>query len=183
MAQYTEYEDPATGDIYRDGVRDGKFVIDDALTPLGFDLGVSINLQDNADNAFIYVYGCRGWNSSDQNFTGPGRGRMIMENCWSLGAGDTSWDLGEGIYTDNKGSGIKLWYQALSGIVEEKVNLLDKTQVIIRNCIFAYAAHSGINWTHHGAGAIEYPCIRSHIYNNFIYACVYDPGYTRSGGR
>jgi hypothetical protein len=28
MAQYTEYEDPITGDIYRDGVRDGKWVID-----------------------------------------------------------------------------------------------------------------------------------------------------------
>lgn len=37
MAQYTIYEDPITGDIYRDGVRDGKFVIDVALTPLGFD--------------------------------------------------------------------------------------------------------------------------------------------------
>ena len=28
MAQYTIYEDPITGDKYRDGVRDGKFVID-----------------------------------------------------------------------------------------------------------------------------------------------------------
>ena len=37
MAQYTYYEDPITGDIYRDGVRDGFFVIDKALTPLGFD--------------------------------------------------------------------------------------------------------------------------------------------------
>lgn len=28
MAQYVIYEDPVTGDIYRDGVRDGKFVTD-----------------------------------------------------------------------------------------------------------------------------------------------------------
>jgi len=41
MAQYTEYEDPITGDIYRDGVRDGKFVIDKELTPLGFDGSIS----------------------------------------------------------------------------------------------------------------------------------------------
>ncbi len=26
--QYVIYEDPVTGDIYRDGVRDGKYVID-----------------------------------------------------------------------------------------------------------------------------------------------------------
>jgi hypothetical protein len=36
MAQYTYYEDPITGDEYRDGVRNGKFVIDTTLTPLGF---------------------------------------------------------------------------------------------------------------------------------------------------
>lgn len=37
MAQYTEYTDPITGTKYRDGVRDGKYVLDKALTPLGFD--------------------------------------------------------------------------------------------------------------------------------------------------
>lgn len=37
MAQYTYYEDPVTGDEYRDGVRDGYYVIDKALTALGFD--------------------------------------------------------------------------------------------------------------------------------------------------
>jgi hypothetical protein len=26
--QYQEYVDPITGDVYRDGVRDGKYVID-----------------------------------------------------------------------------------------------------------------------------------------------------------
>ncbi len=36
MAQYTYYEDPVTGDEYRDGVRDGNYVIDRALTQLGF---------------------------------------------------------------------------------------------------------------------------------------------------
>lgn len=36
MAQYTYYEDPITGDEYRDGVRSGKFVIDKELTELGF---------------------------------------------------------------------------------------------------------------------------------------------------
>ena len=35
--QYREYEDPVTGDIYRDGVRDGKWVLDKALTETGFD--------------------------------------------------------------------------------------------------------------------------------------------------
>jgi len=43
MAQYTLYEDPITGDEYRDGVRDGKFVIDQALTPLGFDGSESVD--------------------------------------------------------------------------------------------------------------------------------------------
>ena len=35
--QYRIYTDPVTGDIYRDGVRDGKFVVDKALTATGFD--------------------------------------------------------------------------------------------------------------------------------------------------
>jgi len=35
--QYREYVDPITGDIYRDGVRDGKFVLDKELTATGFD--------------------------------------------------------------------------------------------------------------------------------------------------
>jgi hypothetical protein len=34
--QYREYTDPITGDIYRDGVRDGKYVIDKVLTAAGF---------------------------------------------------------------------------------------------------------------------------------------------------
>lgn len=37
MAQYIYYEDPVTGDIYRDGVRNGKYVIDKRITELGFD--------------------------------------------------------------------------------------------------------------------------------------------------
>lgn len=36
MAQYTYYEDPITGDEYRDGVRDGKFVIDVVIGPQGW---------------------------------------------------------------------------------------------------------------------------------------------------
>ena len=35
--QYREYVDPVTDDVYRDGVRDGKFVVDKALTATGFD--------------------------------------------------------------------------------------------------------------------------------------------------
>lgn len=35
--QYRQFEDPVTGTKYREGVRDGKFVIDKALTTLGFD--------------------------------------------------------------------------------------------------------------------------------------------------
>jgi hypothetical protein len=35
--QYREYEDPITGDKYRDGVRDSKWVVDKALTTTGFD--------------------------------------------------------------------------------------------------------------------------------------------------
>ena len=34
--QYRQYEDPVTGDIYRDGVRDGKYVVDKCLTVAGF---------------------------------------------------------------------------------------------------------------------------------------------------
>lgn len=30
--QYQEYEDPVTGDVYRDGVRDGNWVLDVELT-------------------------------------------------------------------------------------------------------------------------------------------------------
>lgn len=36
MAQYIYYTDPDTGLKFRDGVRDGKYVIDKELTPTGF---------------------------------------------------------------------------------------------------------------------------------------------------
>lgn len=49
MVQYTEYEDPITGDIYRDGVRDGKFVIDVVLTPSGFEGSESTDEGDTGD--------------------------------------------------------------------------------------------------------------------------------------
>lgn len=35
--QYRQFEDPVTGTKYREGVRNGKFVIDKALTATGFD--------------------------------------------------------------------------------------------------------------------------------------------------
>jgi hypothetical protein len=36
--QYTYYVDPITGDVYRDGVRDGKYVIDVEINHFpGFD--------------------------------------------------------------------------------------------------------------------------------------------------
>jgi hypothetical protein len=34
--QYREYTDPETTDQYRDGVRDGKWIIDKAITEKGF---------------------------------------------------------------------------------------------------------------------------------------------------
>ena len=30
--QYVKYEDPITGDVYRDGVRDGNWVLDKEIT-------------------------------------------------------------------------------------------------------------------------------------------------------
>jgi len=36
MAQYSEYSDPDTGLKFRDGVRNGKYVIDKELTVTGF---------------------------------------------------------------------------------------------------------------------------------------------------
>lgn len=49
MAQYTIYEDPITGDVYRDGVRDGKFVLDVEINhDPGFD-GVEDTDWENID--------------------------------------------------------------------------------------------------------------------------------------
>ena len=56
MAQYTYYEDPVTGDEYRDGVRDGKFVIDKALTALGFSGTESIDEGVTGDWVMLKEY-------------------------------------------------------------------------------------------------------------------------------
>jgi len=36
MEQYTIYEEPLTGSLWRDGVRDSKWVIDKAISPTAF---------------------------------------------------------------------------------------------------------------------------------------------------
>ena len=47
--QYVEYEDPLTGAVYRDGVRDGSWVLDVELTHgvgLGFDGTENVDWQN-----------------------------------------------------------------------------------------------------------------------------------------
>lgn len=137
----------------------------------GFNLGGAITGNDNVDNCLIYLNGCRAWNCSDQGYAVGARARWVMENCWSINAGNTPH---EDRVEANTGSGIKLWYSALSGEPDQKRNLTDLTQVVIRNSIFAYAAFTGINWCTFGtANASQDPEIRCHIYNNFIYGSTY----------
>jgi len=47
MAQYVEYTDPITGDVYRDGARDGAFVTDKEINHSpGFDGTIDIDWEN-----------------------------------------------------------------------------------------------------------------------------------------
>lgn len=141
----------------------------------GFNVGTSVRLSNNADNSYIHLYGCRAWNCSDQGFANGARSRLVMESCWAIANGNNPLATN----TERKGSGVKLWLDALSGDMTEKVNTTDLTQIIIRNCIFAYSPYAGINWTHFDVST-SHPEIRAHIYNNFIYGNVF-PMYNFRG--
>lgn len=48
--QYRQFEDPVTGTKYREGVRNGKFVIDKALTDTGFDGDEGVDWENIEEN-------------------------------------------------------------------------------------------------------------------------------------
>ena len=50
MAQYTIYTDPLTGHKIRDGVRDGKYIIDKELIVGGFAAGEGFGWENISTN-------------------------------------------------------------------------------------------------------------------------------------
>lgn len=136
----------------------------------GFNTGVRTDMSDSADYSYIYLYGCRAWTCSDQGYAASTSSRVVYDKCWAINNGNVPL---EARVTDNAGSGFKLWFQTLIPGMSKR-NTLDMTQIVIRNCIIAYSAYVGINWTHYGSTPDpDHPEIRSHIYNNFIYGNTY----------
>lgn len=140
----------------------------------GFSTNPRANTYVNSDNTYAYFYGCRAWSCSDQGWALTQNGRTICDHCWSINNGNTPFSIVyDGVtYTNiaTKGSGWKLWYATST------YKNSDVVQNTIHNCIAAYNAHIGINWTDiNNEGS--HPEIRAHIYNNFIYANIYAVQY------
>ena len=127
----------------------------------GFTIGALSTRQPNADLAYTYLFGCRAWMCSDQGFTATSKGKVRFDYCWAIHNGDMPFEGNTVI----KGSGWKLWYNTTA----KKNSSI--TQVVLNNCIAAYNAFSGINWTDHNDPSM--PEIRAHIYNNFFYGNCY----------
>jgi len=127
----------------------------------GFAYAARKDTQDDAENSYVVVSGCRAWDCSDQGFSANGAGTAIFENCWSLNNGNNPFETN----IQNKGSGWKFWYWD-TDIVKNP----DIVQLTMHNCIAAHNAFCGINWT----SDREMPEIRAHIYNNFIYNNTYE---------
>jgi len=136
----------------------------------GFNVGVRPDLSDSSDYSYIYLYGCRAWTNSDQGYATGTRSRVVFDNCWAINNGNNPH---EDRVAENAGSGIKLWFQTLIPGISKR-NKLNMTQIVIRNCVLAYNAYVGLNWTHYGSTPDpDHPEIRAHIYNNFIYGNIY----------
>jgi hypothetical protein len=119
----------------------------------------------NAEFTYAYLHGCRAWTCSDQGYSLASEGVIVSDSCWAINNGNTPFP--ENITT--MGSGWKLWF---NGSIYKNINVI---QIVIRNCIAAYNAFAGINWTDHNTPSI--PEIRAHIYNNFIYNNTYQVEY------
>ncbi|MCJ7448036.1 MAG: Ig-like domain-containing protein [Bacteroidales bacterium] len=131
----------------------------------GYVVGGNRDNFDNANYSYAYLYGCRAWNCSDQGFAFNSAGQIVCEYSWSINNGNVPFATN----TVRKGSGWKLWYSEAA-----KKNTIGVVQIIMRNCIGAYNAMYGINWTDGGSGEHNtYAETRAHVYNNFYYHNAY----------
>lgn len=103
-------------------------------------------------DGYLYHYGCRAWECSDNAFVGSGnRSRVVYDHCWTFDNGAYE---GEGI-------GWKLGYWTSEQLVD--------TLMTVKNCIAANCLYDGITGnegtTAGSNGYVGY----YHLYNNFVY--------------
>lgn len=133
--------------------------------PGGWGVGFGVKASHKADasmwDSYVYFKGCRAWRCSDQGWSVPGDGLVVLDSCWSLYNGFHwgDWEIlsSYGDYGYN-GNGIK-WDHGWEIPTDKGVTR------IIQNCIFAFNEYMGMaenNWISDGHH-------RSRIQNNFVY--------------
>ena len=131
-----------------------------AKMPGNYGTGIGVGSRVDQDarglgmyDTHYYIEGCRAWSCGDQGFTQDGVGYHEWKNCWSFNNGRFT---GEG------------WGMKLSiGTASNSTNSLSR---VIKNCIFAVNASSGINPNNVGGNNFN-----GIYHNNFIYYNGYKP--------
>lgn len=107
-------------------------------------------------DGYLYYYGCRAWNCSDQGFAqGASESLTVFENCWSFNNGKM---IGN---TTGDGIGFKLGYLDHTTVADPLV--------VVKNCI---AANNGRDATHGDDFTLNdrnHLAASIHIYNNLSY--------------
>lgn len=138
------------------------YIICDSLTsydPGGAGTGFAIHEGGYSDGtkSYVYHYGCRAWQCSDQGFANLYPGVAVYDHCWAIKNGNF-------VYPGNiyqKGSGWKWgWY------TEQKIKNPLVVQVTIHNCIAVDNEYRGFNGADDRGTKYE---LRAHFYNNFAY--------------
>lgn len=101
----------------------------------------------------VYIEGCRAWNCSDQGFAQSGVGYHEWKNNWSFNNGRFN----------GEGWGMKMTISTES----DTINPLSR---VVKNCIFAVNASSGIDPNNLGGSNFN-----GHYINNFFYHHGYKP--------
>jgi len=117
--------------------------------------GTGFGSYSNNPNAYIYFYGCRAWNCSDQGFASNVKGYVEWDHCWSIHNG-YFWPSTE---SATKGSG---WKSEVDLVSYKNTSIL---QVYIHNSLAVDNEMQGFN-TNDGEGDPEF---RGHWHNNFSY--------------
>lgn len=115
-------------------------------------------------NSYIYLYGCRAWNCSDDGYVSNSLGLVEWDHCWSI----TNGYFHPSPTSAVKGGG---WKSEIDMVSRKNTSIL---QIYIHNCLAVDNEMQGFN-TNDGEGDPEF---RGHWYNNFSYR----NGHTHANG-
>jgi uncharacterized repeat protein (TIGR02059 family) len=136
---------------------------DSLSTITGYDpggWGMGFGTYSINPNSYIYLYGCRAWNCSDQGFASNVKGYVEWDHCWSIHNGFYWFETSTG----SKGSG---WKSEVDLTSYKNTDIL---QMYMHNCLAVDNEIQGFN-TNDGEGDPEF---RAHFYNNFSYRNGYE---------